>query len=46
MYQVKKQLQDAIKKLKAEWGINGIITCNGTNYVIDRPNNQLIDLNA
>lgn len=23
-----------------------ILTCNGTNYVIDRSNNQLIDLNA
>ena len=23
-----------------------IISCNGTNYVIDRSNNQLIDLNA
>ena len=23
-----------------------ILTCNGTNYVIDRSNNELIDLNA
>ena len=29
-----------------EFYYESIITCNGTNYVIDRSNNQLIDLNA